>query len=201
MRTPKELVAYLGGVMFKRNLTDIAGGNISIRADDQIYISPRYAGRSHHWNLSPEDIVCGRIDSDDLLDNPRFSREGRSHLSIYRAFPEVNGIIHAHSPHVLPFCAINRPIEPVLRGTEKYGTLNYIPDTPPYSQEQADHIVEYFRGQEERMVSAAAAVLLPRHGLMVVGADIFDVLDALERINTNAWCIIAGKMLSDEHER
>ena len=196
MKTTPELVAYISAVMFDRNLTDIAGGNVSARQEDSIYCTPRYAGQKWHWHLKPEDIVSGLIEGDGLLQNPSFSREGRSHLAIYRAFPEVKGVIHAHPAHVLAFCAIEKPIEPVLESTKKYGTLKYHDPAPAYSQQQADSIVENLRGKEELMKSAAAAVLMPRHGIIIAGKDLWACIDSLERININAWCIIAQKLIS-----
>jgi L-fuculose-phosphate aldolase len=195
MKSPAELVAYTAGMMFERRLTDISGGNVSMRVDDTVYLTPRYAGKNMHWNLTADDIVSGPVMTDELYRHPRFSREGLSHLAVYRAYPEAKAVIHAHPFYVLPFCSLLRPIEPVLRATEKYGTLDFIPDTAPYSQEQADHIVEYFRGQEERMAKIAAAVLLPRHGILVASGDMYEALDALDRINTNAYCILARQQL------
>jgi L-fuculose-phosphate aldolase len=41
----------------------------------------------------------------------------------------------------------------------------------------------------------AAAVLLPFHGIFVAGKNLDTVLDTLERIDTNAWCILAQKLM------
>ena len=191
-----EQIVYVAQMMFERRLTDISGGNFSIRDGDQIICTPRYAGSRMHWNLSPADLVTGPIFDDMLLRNPSFSREGLSHLVVYRAFPIVKAIIHAHPRNVLPFCAAGKPIVPVIKATEKYGIIPLISDAPNYSQEQADSIINMLRGQEERIEKAAAGVLMPRHGIFMVGADLYPVLDALERIDTNAWCIIAHKLIS-----
>ncbi len=196
-KSPSEQVAYIAQLMFERNLTDIAGGNVSVRDGDDIYISPRYAGTKWHWHLDPEDIVSGPVETNKLIDNPSFSREGLSHIAVYRSFPEVNGIVHAHAPNVLPFCSLEIPIEPVIRGTQKYGVLEYHDHAPEYSQEQADSIVEKLRGKEVMMQKSAAAILMPQHGIFVAGKDIWTAIDSLERINTNAWCIIARKILLD----
>lgn len=42
--------------MFQRHLTDLAGGNISVRIGDTLYMTPRYAGARFHWDLVPEQI-------------------------------------------------------------------------------------------------------------------------------------------------
>ena len=195
MKKLAEQVAYIAGLMFDRHLTDIAGGNVSAKDGDRIYITPRYAGSKKHWRLTYQDIISGLISTDEIIDNPAFSREGLSHLSVYRAYPEVKAIIHAHPPHVLAFCAIEKHIEPIINSAQKYGTLIYHDHAPSYSQEQADSIVEKLSGKEEMIKSAAAAVLMPLHGIFIAGKDLFQAVDALERINTNAWCLIAQKMI------
>lgn len=92
-RTPREVIVFIGRRLSQRWTSNAAGGNMSLRVRDQIYISPRYADYYWGWELSPDDIVCGPIESDELLGNPSFSREGRAHLGIYRAFPEAGAFI------------------------------------------------------------------------------------------------------------
>jgi len=191
-----ELITYVGQVMFERRLTDISGGNISARQEGMIYISPRYAGGRQHWHLKPEDIVSGSIHDDSLLTNPRFSREGKAHLAIYRSFPEAEAVIHAHPFHVQPFVVAHKPIEPVLESTQKFGVIEVIKPAPSHSSELANNIVAGFKGKEDRIRKQAAAVLIPNHGIVVVGPNLLATLDALERIDWNAWCILAQRMLA-----
>jgi L-fuculose-phosphate aldolase len=195
MKSIKEHIALAAQLMFERYLTDLSGGNISVRVGDEIYCTPRYAGTKWHWKLCPEDIVSGPISTDDLLANASFTREGKSHLHTYRNFPEAKAVIHAHPPHILPFVSVSKPIPPVLRSTTKFGSLEYIVDSEPYSWEQAESIVEHLRGKEELMKSSTAGVLMPRHGIFLVGQDLDVVLDTLERLNTNAYCVLAQRLL------
>ena len=195
MRTPSEEIVYFGRRMAERWVTNAAGGNISIRVEDQIYISPRYADFKWGWQLKPEQIVSGPINSDELLINPSFSREGKAHLGIYRAYPEAQAIIHAHPHHVLPFCAANKPIEPIIDATMRFGTIEQINYATPNTQALADNIVQGLRGKEALIDDYAAAVLMPKHGIIVVGQEIYAVFDTLVKINMNAWCILAGKIL------
>ena len=195
MRTPSEEIVYFGHRMAEQWMTNAAGGNISLRVEDQIYISPRYADFKWGWQLEPEQIVSGPINSDELSTHPAFSREGKAHLGIYRAFPDAQAIIHAHPHHVMPFCAANKPIEPIIDATMRFGTIEQIKYATPNSQELADNIVQGLRGKEALMRDYAAAVLMPKHGIIVVGQDIYAVFDTLVKINMNAWCILAEKML------
>jgi L-fuculose-phosphate aldolase len=77
--------------MFERRLTDMAGGNLSARAGETLYITPRYAGSRQHWQLTAAEILSGPVEGDGLQ-TPTLLREGQAHLAIYRAFPEVGAV-------------------------------------------------------------------------------------------------------------
>lgn len=189
-----EQIIYVARRMFERRLTDMAGGNISVRAGDELYITPRYAGSKQHWQLTTADILHGPVATDDLFQQSRFSREGKAHLAVYREFPDVGAVIHAHPFHVLPFCVAGRAIEPVLEATQKFGVTPVVPFAPAHSADLARHVVEGLRGREASIRKQAAAVLLPKHGIIVAGLDLWAAIDALERIDWNAWCILSQGM-------
>ena len=190
-----EQIAYVGKMLFERRLTDFSGGNISVRDGNTVYITPRYAGAKNHWQLSPEDILCGPLETDELLSNPRFSREGKAHLAVYRNFPDVGAIVHSHPFHVLPFCSAEKPMEPVLEGTQKFGTIEVIPWAPAHSQEIADNIVAGLRGKEERIRKMAAALIMAKHGIFVAAKDLYNGLDTVERLDWNAYCLLSRQAI------
>jgi len=195
LHPPDEFVAEIGRRMAARWSANAAGGNISLRTGDQIYISPRFADYKWGWQLEPEQIVSGPINDDTLLSHPNFSREGKAHLAIYRAFPEAKAIIHAHPFYVMPFCAAGKSLPPVLDATAIYGPVENVPYAPPNSQQLADNIVAGLRGKEQLMADFAAPVLMPKHGVMIAGKDLYAALETLIKIDMNAWCILAQKML------
>lgn len=194
--TIPEMIIYTAKFMFERELTDIAGGNISVRNGDTVYMTPTLAGNMWHWDIGADDVVVGSMSKlDELKKHPRFTREGLSHLSILEAFPFVGAVIHAHPKYILPFVAHSKPLPAILNASMKFGDLKYHKEAPAYSQEQADYIVDALKGQEERMKSKVAAVLMPRHGIIVAGGDIITALDCLQRINTNAFSVLAQKWI------
>lgn len=189
-----ELITYVAGMMFERRLTDISGGNISARDGNQIYITPRQSGSRKHWRLKPGDILRADLETDDLLENPRCSRESKVHLSIYRRFDDVGAVLHAHPFHVLPFCVRGDQIEMVLESGEKFGVVESIEYAPAHSRELADNVVGGLERRRENIRRQAGAVLAPSHGIFVAALDLLSGLDALERIDWNAWCILAGDL-------
>ncbi len=192
---PNALIAEIGRRMAGRWYANAAGGNISLRVGDQMHISPRYADYRWGWQLEPEQIVSGPIAGDSLLEHPSFSREGRAHLAIYRAFPEAQAIIHAHPFHVMPFAAAAKSMEPLIDAATIFGTIEPVPYATPNTQELAENVVVGLQGKEELMIEFAAPILLPKHGVFVAGKDLYACLEAVVKIDMNAWCILAQKWL------
>lgn len=195
MTHPSQLIVEIGRRLAWHWALNAAGGNISLRADDQIYISPRFADLKWGWQLQPEQIVHGPIADDTLVGTPTFSREGLAHLAIYRAYPEAQAIIHAHPFHVMPFAAAAKAIPPLIDAAAIFGTIEPVPYATPNTPELADCVVEGLRGKEDLMIKFAAPVLLPKHGVFVAGKDLYICLEALTKVDMNAWCVLAQKLL------
>lgn len=191
---PKQ-ISSIGHCMFERRLTDMAGGNISARDGNIIYITPRYSGSKWHWQLSPRQILVGELTRDDIIKRPEFSREGRMHLYIYRAHPEAGAIVHAHPHNVQPFCAAGMKIPNVLEAADKFGVIDLVEPAQAHSEQLAINVTDGFKGKDDQIKKFAAAVLIPRHGIVVVAKDLLAGIDALERIDLNAWCLISQGFL------
>jgi len=195
--TIQEQIIYTAAFMFEREITDISGGNVSVRDGDTVYMTPTLAGNQYHWHIDAVDIVIGNLSKlEELKSHPRFTREGLSHLAIYKAFPFVNAVIHAHPKYVLPFTAFSKPIPAILNSAKRFGDMQYHAEAPSYSQEQADGIVKVLIGQEDLMKEKAAGVLMPRHGLIAAGGDLMTVLDCVQRMNTNAFSVLAQQWIA-----
>ena len=194
--TTPELIVYVAKYMFERKITDIAGGNISVKEDDKIYMSPTLAGNQYHWDIDPEDIVVGSMkDLETLKKHPKFTREGFSHLAIYKAFPFVGAVIHAHPQYINPFVAQSKPIPPLLNSSKRFGILQYHEEAESYSLDQAEKIVKVLKDQVDRMKTKAAGVLMPRHGIIVASGDLMTAVDCVERMNNNAYTVLAQKWI------
>jgi ribulose-5-phosphate 4-epimerase/fuculose-1-phosphate aldolase len=91
-----------------------AYGHVSIRhpANPSRYLISRA--------MSPANVTAADIMEFDLDSNP-VDQHGRSlflerfiHGEIYKARPDVNAVIHSHSPGVIPFSITNVPLRPVM---------------------------------------------------------------------------------------
>lgn len=189
-------IARFGALLFQRNLTDAGGGNVSARVGDLVCLSPRYSGALHQWNLKPEHVLVVDLDGNKLDGDGDLSRETKVHLGLHREFGEHGkAVIHCHPRNVLVFCAAAKPMPMVLEGTRKFGTIPVADYAPAHSGKLATNVAARIRGNEARIAKHAAAVIAPWHGLFCMGKDLAATFDAVERIDTNAYCILHGGAL------
>lgn len=195
MNSPEEIresLCEVARIAYDQRLLDSAGGNLSVRLEDTVFCSPRYAGSICRWRLNPEDIVTTDLDGVKIAGDGEVSREIRMHVGIYRAFPDASAIIHAHPTNVMVFASLRRPIPPTSEQTEKYGVIELTDEHPARSAELARTVVDTLSRKREMLAEHAIACLLPYHGITVAGRDLDDAYDALERIDGSCRILIAG---------
>ena len=200
----RELIAQVGRIMLERDLTDLAGGNISVRVEDKVVMSPSYAGTRKFWQLKPEDVLVLDLRGELLEGEGEVSREAPTHLKLLnRFYPQGKAVIHAHARNVMVFCATRQSIPAVLEYTYKFGEIKLAEYARGGVQNEqlAENVYKALSGQEGRMAKQAAAVMVPWHGLFAVGKDLYSVLDAVERIEVNARCILYGRMLLNDEDK
>ncbi len=198
-RTIREMRAFIteiGRLMFDRHLTDSAGGNLSVRMNDLILITPRMAGSVYRWCLDPEQVLVVDLKGNKIEGRGEISREARVHFRLLETYyPDGSAVVHGHARNALVFCAFNKPLPSVLYTEDKFGDLVEVEDHPAHSPELAEVIVKAMHGQEARMRKQAAAVLAPKHGVFVLAKDLEAGYDALERIDANAYCVLMGNLM------
>jgi len=172
--------------IYARQLSDSAGGNLSVRKGERIYLTPRYMGSKYRWEITSELISILDLEG-RVLEGPEvLSRESRMHLALYQAMPRVGAVIHAHPRYIMAFACAGRPLEPATEYTRKFGTIGLIPETPAHSPELAQRMVEALFPQEGELARHALAVMVPYHGIVVAGRDLDDAYDTLERLAVSA---------------
>jgi len=187
-------IAEIGALLFDRQLTDAAGGNISVRVGDRVCISPRYSGSKRQWQLRPEDVLVADLNRNVLEGKGEISRESNVHFKLHTEFREAGtAVIHAHPKNLLVFAALNRPMPPVLEATRKFGEVKVVDFAPAHSPILAENVAEALRGQESRIRQHAAGVIAPWHGLFLMGKDLDAAFDAVQRFDDNAYIILTAE--------
>jgi L-fuculose-phosphate aldolase len=137
-------------------------GNVSVRTADGCLITP--AGTAYR-DLQPADLVALTLDEAPSADARRPSSEWRMHAAIYRARPDVQAIVHTHSPHATALACAGRGIPPfhymiALAG----GDIRCMPYATFGTAELAQSAVRGLVGRR--------ACLLANHGVMAVGTTL-----------------------------
>jgi L-fuculose-phosphate aldolase len=183
-------------LLYSRYLTNSAGGNLSCRVGDRIYITPRRLGSQHRWQLREEMVLVFDAELNLLEGDPSLvSRESRMHFACYRRFPQVKAVIHAHPRYLGVFAMAGKPVTPTHQYTEKFGVVEVVPPLPSHSQALADAVVEKLAPREGEMGAHGLGLILARHGVVTVGRDLADAYDTLERLEWSAHALLMSERL------
>ena len=192
----RSQITEFGRMLFDRHLTDAAGGNISVRVDDVVCITPRYSGQQRQWQLSPDEVLVVDLDGNILDGRGDLSRESKVHLRLHNDFREVGTtVMHAHPRNVMVFAALAQSMPPVLEANLKFGVTPVVDYAPAHSADLAEHIAGAMRGQEARIQNHAAGVIAPWHGVFIMAKHLAAAFDAVERLDTNAYCILMAHQM------
>ena len=110
----KEDVCRWARVSYSEHLFAGTSGNLSVYDHDKqlMVITPT---SFPYELLTPDDMVVMHLDGTCVTDaSLRPSSEWRMHAVIYRQMPEVNAVIHTHSPYATAFAVNHKPIPAAL---------------------------------------------------------------------------------------
>lgn len=196
---PRPLMVELGHLIYARFLTNSAGGNLSCRMGEHVYITPRYLGSKHRWQLREEMILVCDLQGRVIEGDPAMiSRESKMHFACLQAFPEIGSVLHAHPRYLSVFAASGRPVVPTNDYTEKYGITEAIPYYQSHTQELADAVVASFARRRAALAKNGLGIVLSWHGAVVVGRDLGDAYDTLERLEWCAHSMLMSRLLPEE---
>ncbi|MFO0336511.1 MAG: class II aldolase/adducin family protein [Pseudomonadota bacterium] len=137
-------------------------GNVSARTDRGFLLTP---AALPYRDTTPADLVEIATDGTVLDGTRRPSSEWRMHAAIYLARPDVQAIVHTHSPHATALACAGRGLPPfhymiALAG----GDVRCAPYATFGSGELAASAVTGLEGRR--------ATLLANHGVIAVGRNV-----------------------------
>ncbi len=93
----------------RRNLVTYTWGNVSgiDREKGLVVIKPSGV---EYEELSPENLVILNLDGQVVEGDLNPSSDTKTHLELYKAFPQIGGIVHTHSPHAVGWAQAGRDI-------------------------------------------------------------------------------------------
>jgi L-ribulose-5-phosphate 4-epimerase len=119
--------------------------------------------------MRPDDMVLVGFDGRVIGSRLRPSSDTPTHLELYRAFPEIGGVVHAHSPAATAFAQARKPI-PCLGTTHADHFAGPVPVTRLLRQAEVEADYETATGRVivERFArldpADVPAVLVAGHG-------------------------------------
>lgn len=192
---PRPIMVEIADLMYARRLTNSAGGNLSCRVGDNIFISPRYLGSKQRWRLREEQVLVFDKDFNILEGEPaKVSRESRMHFACYKHFSQINSVIHAHPQYLTIFASAGESLPPVNQYTEKFGNLPVVANLPSHSQDLANAVVEAITPRADVLAKNGLGLILAWHGVAVVGRNLDDAYDTLDRLEWSAQTYLFGRM-------
>ncbi|TDH38403.1 class II aldolase/adducin family protein [Pseudohoeflea suaedae] len=148
--------------------------------------------------LAPSHITTGDIQRFNLEgeteDNRPSYLERYIHSEIYKARPDVNCVLHSHSPAVLPYCFTDQPLKPVTHMGAFMGEA-----VPVYEiRDKHGDATDLFGGGHDVCADIAEAlgdqtvVLMARHGVVNVGNSVREVVFRAFYTEQEAKALTAG---------
>lgn len=187
----KQLIIKYGKQLGIKNMSPATSGNISVRYGENVLIT---ASETALGDLYEEDIVQIDINANKIGDGKKPSSEKNMHCAIYQKRPDINAIIHCHSPYVSAFAVCHEPInKPIISENVFYfGEIPVAPYALPGSKQLAKNVSDLFDKHN--------AILLANHGIIIGAKDLKTAYYLCETAETVAQIFINAKILGGAKE-
>jgi ribulose-5-phosphate 4-epimerase/fuculose-1-phosphate aldolase len=166
--------------IFTRNLTHGSTGNISVRHENTIFVTPT---GSSLGTVEPDDLSVIALDGSHV-GGPKPSKESFLHAAVLRARPTASAVVHTHSTYSAAVSCLDGldPSDALPPLTAYFamriGRLPLLPYHAP-----GDDTLEALAEETAR---DHLALLLSNHGPVVAGASLNAAMDAIEELEETA---------------
>ncbi|NLJ86689.1 MAG: L-ribulose-5-phosphate 4-epimerase [Firmicutes bacterium] len=202
LRELKEAVLEANLELPKRGLVTHTWGNASgiCRERNLVVIKP--SGVAYE-EMTAADLVVINLEGKVVEGALRPSSDAPTHLALYRAWPEVGGIVHTHSTYATIWAQAHRGIH-CLGTTHADYFYGEIPCTRPlkeaevrgeYEKETGEIIVEAFRDKDPLSMPAA---LVAGHGPFTWGKDATQAVESSVVLEQVALMALGSVLLNPE---
>lgn len=179
-----ELIEY-GRMAGDKNYTPGISGNLSARCGDVVVITSSGVANGY---LTENDFAVVDFDG-NAIEGEKPSSERMLHIEFYKKRPEMNYVMHVHSPYLTAFAsagiALDDKISPeIIYCFEKIPLAEY---SIPGSKELVEKTSKYFENYD--------VVLMANHGVIIAGKDIKDAFYKLDLCENYAKTVICAKLL------
>lgn len=181
----KEFIEIIK-LMWEKELIGGYGGNISIRENDNLLITPSGMNKSF---LKEDDLIIVNMNGEVLEGNGKPSTEILMHFEIYKKREDVKAIIHSHPSYSVAICIsdieiMNELLPETIIYLGKIGFAKYIkPGTLDLAKSVAESLTD------------GDASFMENHGVVVVGKNLIDAYSKIELLEEFSKSFIYSKLL------
>ena len=181
----QEIIKY-GQMAEAKNLTPGVSGNIYGKLGDKIIIT---SSGSANGYLSEDDFAVIDFDGNVIEGDKKPSSEKLLHCEFYKLRPDVEYIIHVHTPYLSSFASAGIPLdEPIMAENVFYfGQIPLAEYALPSSNDLVKKTSVYFTEYN--------AVLMANHGFIVGDKTIHDAFLKLTLAESYAQVVLNTKLL------
>jgi len=176
----RDAIVIAARSLFTRQLTHGSTGNLSVRAGDQILVTPT---GSSLGTVTADELSSIRIDGSHVA-GPKPSKEAFLHAATLRARPDASAVVHTHSTYAAAISCLDgldpdNALPPLTAYfAMRVGRLPLLPYHAP-----GDTSLEQLA---ETTARKSHAMLLANHGPVVAAATLTAALDAIEELEETA---------------
>ena len=180
-------ICEVGRRLYDKGFAAANDGNISVRlAPDRILCTPTGVSKGY---LKPDDLGIVDLEGKQLSGTKKRTSEILLHLSVYKARPDIGGVLHCHPPHATAFAMVHESIPKcVLPEVEVFlGEVPIARYETPGTQIFADTVLPY--------VHNCNTMLLANHGSVAFAKGIMTAYFNTEIIDAYCRMLILAKQL------
>lgn len=184
----KDEMINVARKMWKRNMVDGNGGNITVRVGDNLVLcTPTLRSKGE---VMADEIALIDLDGNQKAGWRKRTSEALTHLAIMKVQPKCKCVIHGHPPYSTAFAVAN--IEPptcLCSEAEIFtGPIKLVPYFTPGSHELTEAVRDIAKDNP--------AILLANHGVMAWGNDVEDAYWKMENMETACQTVQIASQLN-----
>jgi L-fuculose-phosphate aldolase len=181
-------ILFVAKRLDEKNLVNAFEGNISLKRDGLIYITPT----SKNKGTLTEDMIAV-IDGEckQIAGNCKPTSELIMHFNTYKIRGNIGGVVHCHAPYMTAYALCRKPVEapgyPEMMGN--FGSI----EVAAYGRPGTDQIL----AGAVPILMRKPIVLLANHGVLAVGPTATDAMNVTEACEAITRVVVLAERLGN----
>jgi ribulose-5-phosphate 4-epimerase/fuculose-1-phosphate aldolase len=207
--------------MREDGILDRTGGAVSIRTSDDNVVISSTGSSKRGWTFDAQNVTIIDGNGNLLQSNLPLAASGAPiHLEIYKRYPQVNAIVHAHSAHALAFASLGLEAPNAINLMDAVGRVPCLlsddhniktkvlegkvsvkvpsgivqrPEIYAVNMTLVEQVRSAFDSRISQLPKRPLGFLLQRHGVFTFASELQFAVDAMYRIESSCrTAILAG---------